>query len=184
MKSSFQKINVSIALLALLVTASCSSLPARPDPPLQVVPKVDLERYLGTWYEIARYPHSFEENCYAVTAEYKKLEDGWIQVVNRCREGAVDGPLRSAEGKAYVEDTQTNAQLKVAFFWPFYGNYWIIELDKNYQYAVVSEPGRQYLWILSRQPQMDADTYNKLTEKIKGWGFDLSLLTLTPQSSD
>ncbi len=160
---------------------SCSSVPVQEDPPLQVVAHLDKIKYLGKWYEIARYPHSFEENCYAVTADYKLEEDGSIQVINRCRLGGLDGKLKEAVGKAYVVDSKTNAKLEVTFFWPFYGDYWVIDLDDNYQYAVVSEPKRQYLWILSRNPKMNTSLYEQLTAKLKKNGFDLSLLTKTPQ---
>ena len=161
--------------------ASCSTVPVQKDPPLAVVAHVDKSRYLGKWYEIARYPHSFEENCYAVTADYTLLDEGAIRVVNRCREGGLDGELKEAVGKAYIVDSQSNAKLEVTFFWPFYGDYWIIDLGENYQYAVVSEPDRQYLWILSRTPTMDDSLYEQLIAKLKKNGFDLSFLTKTPQ---
>ena len=170
-----------VILLAGIGLASCSSVPVQKDPPLTVVAHVDPKKYLGKWYEIARYPHSFEEGCYAVTADYKLLDDGAIQVTNRCRLGSLDGELKEAVGKAYFVDSQSNAKLEVSFFWPFYGDYWIIDLDENYQYAVVSEPDRQYLWILSRTPTMGASLYDQLTAKLKNKGFDLSFLTKTPQ---
>ena len=170
-----------VILFAGLGLVSCSSVPVQEDPPLEVVAHVDQKNYLGKWYEIARYPHSFEENCYAVTADYKLEENGSIQVINRCREGGLDGKLKEAIGTAYFVDSKTNAKLEVTFFWPFYGDYWIVDLDENYQYAVVSEPKRQYLWILSRTPTMDPSLYDQLTAKLKKNGFDLSFLTKTPQ---
>lgn len=103
-------------------------------------------------------------------------------MISRCRKGGLDGELDEAIGTANFVDTQTNAKLEVTFFWPFYGDYWIIDLDENYQYAVVSEPDRQYLWILSRMPTMDEALYEQLTKKLKNNGFDLSFLTKTPQS--
>jgi apolipoprotein D and lipocalin family protein len=180
MKSKIIYISIVI-LFAGLALASCSSVPVRKDPPLQVVSHVDKKKYLGKWYEIARYPHSFEEGCYAVTANYTLQDDGSIEVINRCRQGGLDGELDEAIGTANFVDTQTNAKLEVTFFWPFYGDYWIIDLDENYQYAVVSEPDRQYLWILSRTPTMDESLYEQLTAKLKNNGFDLSFLTKTPQ---
>jgi len=102
-------------------------------------------------------------------------------VTNRCYEGGLDGELKEAVGTAYFVDNQSNAKLEVTFFWPFYGDYWIIDLDENYQYAVVSEPKRQYLWILSRTPTMEASLYEQLSTKLKVNGFDLSLLNKTPQ---
>ncbi len=180
MKSKTKYISLAILLFGSGF-ASCATVPAREEPPLEVVAQVDTKKYLGKWYEIARYPHSFEENCYAVTADYTLRDDGSIQVVNRCREGGLNGELRKAVGKAYVVDSKSNAKLEVTFFWPFYGDYWIIDLDENYQYAVVSEPDRQYLWILSRTPTMDPSLYQHLTAKLKSKGFDLSFLTKTPQ---
>ena len=170
-----------LIIFAGLELASCSKVPVQEDPPLQVVEHVDIKRYLGEWYEIARYPHSFEENCYAVTADYALRDDGSIQVTNRCREGSLEGELDEVVGTANIVDSKTNAKLRVTFFWPIYGDYWIIDLDKDYQYAIVSESKRQYLWILSRTPTMDESLYEKLTTKLKKNGFDLSFLTKTPQ---
>jgi apolipoprotein D and lipocalin family protein len=133
--------------------------------PLVTVPKVDISRYLGRWYEIASLPQRFQRDCFAVTADYSLREDGDIAVLNSCQKGAVDGPLKTAKGKAWAVDS-TNAKLKVQFFWPFRGDYWIIELGDNYEYAVVGNPSREYLWILSRTPAMDASLYDELVSKI------------------
>ncbi len=135
-------------------------------PPLQVVPSVDLPRYMGTWYEIANYPHRFQEGCTATTARYTLGEDGEVAVLNSCRQGSLDGEEDTAEGRARVVDTATNAKLEVSFFGPFWGDYWIIELGEQYEYAVVGHPGRDYLWILSREPQMDSATYEMLLERL------------------
>jgi apolipoprotein D and lipocalin family protein len=163
----------------VLGLASCSTVPVRESPPLEVVVQVNIDRYLGKWYEIARYPHWFEENCHAVTAEYERSEDGSLQVINRCREGGLQGDWKEAKGRAYVTDPETNAKLEVTFFWPFYGDYWIIALDDNYQWAVVSEPRRQHLWILSRRPEMDPHLYEAITTQLQEKGFDLSFLIRT-----
>jgi apolipoprotein D and lipocalin family protein len=141
-----------------------------------------VERYLGKWYEIARYPHSFQEGCFGSTAFYEKMPKGnGIRVINQCRKGGPDGELIEAIGKATIADNNTNAKLKVQFFWPFKGNYWIIDLDRDYQVAVVSEPNRQYLWILSRSPKMAPQNVEMLKEKIQGKGFDLGYLMITSQ---
>lgn len=127
-------------------------------PPLQPLQGVDLQRYMGTWYEIAHYPHRFQKDCMATTATYTLREDGQVDVLNRCRVGALDGEIKEARGIARVADEQNNARLEVSFFGPFWGDYWIIELAPDYRYAVVGNPGRDYLWILSRDPVMaDAD---------------------------
>ena len=151
---------------------------------LKVVPFVELSRYLGTWYEVARYPHSFEENCYASQANYSLREDGDIRVINRCWIGGFDGKLNEAEGKAWIVDKTTNAKLKVQFFWPFSGHYWVIALDTEYQYAVVGHPSLKYLWVLSRSQNMEPQLFEKLIHKIEQQGYDLTKLIITPQPKD
>jgi apolipoprotein D and lipocalin family protein len=139
-----------VLIFVIAMTAICAGDENKV--PLQTVAKVDLSRYVGRWYEIARYPNRFEKNCVAdVTADYSLRSDGKITVVNSCLER--DGKLNQSKGTAKVVDPATNAKLKVTFFWPFYGDYWIIGLDPEYRFAVVSEPDRRYLWILSRTPQ-------------------------------
>jgi apolipoprotein D and lipocalin family protein len=173
------------ALLALpgLILAACANPPERRDSgqPLQTVPRVDLERYLGLWFEIARYDSSFEEGCEGVTAEYAMREDGLISVVNTCYEGALDGPVETAEGRARVANGQTNAELEVSFFGPFWGDYWIIELDEDYQWAVVSEPRGRYLWILAREPRMDQAVLDERLARLEADGFDTSALVWPEQ---
>jgi apolipoprotein D and lipocalin family protein len=149
--------------------------------PLEVVPQVDLQRYLGTWYEIATIPQRFQKGCVGSTAEYSLRKNGDIQVVNTCLEGTLDGKIRKASGKARVVDRTTNAKLKVTFFWPFWGSYWIIGLDEDYRWAIVGHPGRNYLWILSRSPQMDDALYGQLLELIAGKGYDLTKIEKTLQ---
>jgi len=174
------KIFIPLTLGLLLIT---SPLLAQKQelPPLQTVPKVDLNRYLGTWYEIATIPQRFQKGCTAVSATYTLRPDGKIKVLNECRKDSLAGKYKAAKGKAWVVDTLTNAKLKVQFFWPFSGAYWIIELDSNYQYAVVGHPGRKYLWILSRSRKMDEPLYNDLMVRIRNHGYDLSGIVKTPQ---
>jgi apolipoprotein D and lipocalin family protein len=154
---------------------------AAAEKPLQTVASVDLQRYLGTWYEIATIPSRFQKGCVGVTATYTVRPDGRIGVVNRCRKHTLDGEEKSISGKAWVVDRATNAKLKVQFFWPFTGSYWIIELDPEYRYAVVGHPGRDYLWILSRTPQMDEALYATLSERIAAHGYDVSRIVRTLQ---
>lgn len=149
--------------------------------PLETVEAVDLQRYLGTWYEIARYPAPFQEGCVGSTAEYILRDDGKIRVVNRCYDGSFDGKIRSVEGTARVVDERTNAKLKVSFFWPFEGDYWIIDLDDDYQWAVVGEPQRKYLWILSRTPTLPDDVYQGIIARLPDKGYDPQKLQMTPQ---
>jgi len=159
----------------------CASVPKNSSPELKVVPYVDLDRYLGKWYEIALYPNWFEEGCFRSTAFYEKLEDQKIKVTNQCRMHGPNGKLNEAVGIATIADSKTNAKLKVQFFWPFKGDYWIIDLDQDYRFAIVSEPDRQYLWILSRSPKIDDQTLKTLKEKISKKGFDLTYLKKTRQ---
>lgn len=148
---------------------------------LKVVDSVDLSRYVGTWYEIARLPNSFQKKCAdSVTAEYTLRADGRISVVNRCRKPS--GEYTTAKGKAKIVDKQTNAKLKVTFFWPFYGDYWILDLDQNYEYAVVGDPSRKYLWILSRTPRMDEGLYQHLLSKMADRGFKTEMMIRTVQT--
>jgi apolipoprotein D and lipocalin family protein len=171
-------------LMLILTIAGGTAVVARAGTkPLEVVPSVDVRRYVGTWYEIATIPQRFQKGCVGVTAHYTLRADGTIDVVNVCRKGTLDGPERSVRGKAWVVDKATNAKLKVRFFWPFTGAYWIIELEKDYQWAVVGHPNRTYLWILSRTPQMDAAVYEELLRKIAAKGYDLSRIKKTLQPS-
>lgn len=146
-----------------------------------VVQQLDLERYLGTWYEIARYDHSFEKGLEGVTANYSMREDGKIKVINSGYKGGLDGKKSIAEGKAKIPNPQEPSKLKVSFFWIFYGDYFVMELDENYQWAVIGSKTDKYLWILSRTPQMEPDIYNDLLKRLKKRGYDISKLILVKQ---
>jgi lipocalin len=150
-------------------------------PELETVEHVDIERYIGTWFEIAKLPQRFEKGLVGITATYSMLPNGKVRVLNKGYKGDLNGNTKTAEGRAMVVDTKTNAKLKVSFFWPFTGNYWILELGKDYEYAVVGDESRKYLWILSRTPQMDEATYNDLLKRVQAKGFDVSKLEKTPQ---
>lgn len=167
---------LALAFLLLWPLAGCVGRRS-----LEVVDYVDLERYMGKWYEIARYPASFERDCVASTAEYTLRDDCKVEVVNSCRVCAFEGRERSIRGIARVVDPETNARLKVAFFWPFEGDYYVIMLDDEYRWAVVGEPRRRYLWILSRTPQLEASTYEAILARLPALGYDPSRLQCTPQ---
>ncbi|HUT98443.1 MAG TPA: lipocalin family protein [bacterium] len=149
--------------------------------PLKTVEYVELERYLGTWYEIARFPQSFQEGCVASTATYTLRDDGLIDVLNTCRNETLDGEERSALGLARVVDAETNAKLQVTFFLFFWGDYWIIDLADDYSWAVVGHPSRDYLWILSRTPTMDAEVYSGILQHLEAVGYETERLYVTPQ---
>lgn len=159
-------------------------------PELTTVSNVNLERYSGLWYEIARLPNSFETNCIQSMAEYSIGDDGHFNVLNTCIKA--NAHKRSAKGIIRVENTPDNSKLKVNFIpkwlrWSGlgWGDYWIIDLDPDYQYTVISEPNRDYLWILNRAPQMPKSTYDRLTKKLEGLHFNLShLIVSSAQNSE
>jgi apolipoprotein D and lipocalin family protein len=168
----------SFPFLITLLLVSTMSLSAQK---LETVPLVDLQKYAGKWYEIASYPMSFQRGCHCTTAEYTLSDKGYVIVENRCNRDSVNGKLSSIKGKAFVTKNSGNAKLKVQFFWPFTGKYWIIELPDDYSYAVVSHPNRKYLWILSRTPKMDSAVYEGILERLKDKSFDLTRLQKTVQ---
>jgi apolipoprotein D and lipocalin family protein len=172
---------VGAVLLMLMVPEELASADSTTRPPLRTVESVDLSRYIGTWYEIARYPNRFQRDCQSdTTAEYTLRKDGKVQVVNSCRQKS--GKTKTAHGTAKVADKTTNAKLRVTFFWPFYGDYWVIGLSPDYRYAIVGEPKRKYLWILSRTPEMDDAMYQAIIERVREASYDPDKLIKTPQS--
>jgi len=148
---------------------------------LQTAPSVDLKKYAGKWFEIASYPQRFQKGCHGTTAEYTWSEKGYVIVENRCNKGSLTGKQSYIKGKAFVEENSGNAKLKVQFFWPFKGKYWIIDLADDYSYAVVSHPDKKSLWILSRTSKMNDKTYQQIIVRLKEKGFDLTKLQLTEQ---
>lgn len=149
--------------------------------PLETVPNVDLKKYAGKWYEIASYPQSFQKGCHCTTAEYTLHEKGYVVVENRCNRDSINGPQSYIKGKAFTQKGSGNAKLKVQFFWPFRGKYWIIDLADDYSYAAVGHPNRKYLWILCRATQLNDSTYNQILSRVEAKGFDLRRLQKTPQ---
>lgn len=161
--------------MTILLFAARNGRAASGLPSVTTVPHVDLTRYMGVWHEIARIDHTFQKGCVKSSATYTLLPDGEVEVINRCV-NEKDGRLREARGKAWSVDPEGNARLKVSFFWPFRGDYWIIDLGKEYEYAVVGSPNRQYLWILARQPVMDDIVYKGILERLANQGFAVELL--------
>jgi apolipoprotein D and lipocalin family protein len=148
-------------------------------PPVQTVSSVDLTRYQGTWYQIAYIPTFFQKGCEVnVTAKYTVRDDGNVAVENQCFKE--NGTRKSITGYAYSVDAPANSKLKVKFFWfaPA-GDYWVMDLGSNYEYAVVGTPNRKYLWILSRAPQMATVQYQSLLKKIEDQHYDLSQIKIT-----
>lgn len=159
-------------LLALLILTGCTGIPDNVEP----VENFELERYLGTWYEIVRLDHRFERGLEAVTASYSLREDGGVDVVNRGY-NTEKGEWDEATGKAYFVGAPTEGRLKVSFFGPFYGAYTIARLDQEeYQWSLVVGPNTSYLWLLSRSPEMDPQTISELVDYAAGLGFDAEQL--------
>lgn len=171
-----------LLLVAAIGASGCSTTTERLNlPPLEPVPEVDLERYLGTWYEIASYPQRFQKGCTGTTATYTLRDDGEIDVLNRCRLGTLDGEEKTAEGRARIPDKASSSKLEVSFFGPFWGDYWVIFLDEDYRWAVVGHPSRDYLWVLSRTPQISDEQYAHILERLTAVGYPLDRLERTPQ---
>lgn len=167
-----------LAAVAIFLTA-CTGAPEGVEP----VSGFELNRYLGTWYEIARLDHRFERGLSNVTATYSLRDDGGVRVINRGYD-AEDGEWNEAEGKAYFVGDEDTGQLKVSFFGPFYGGYNIIELDKEgYRYSMVAGPDRSYLWILSREPDLDDAVLERLLAKAGELGFPLGELIMVEHGS-
>lgn len=155
----------ALALLPLL--AGCTGIPDD----VEAIRGFQLDRYLGTWYEIARLDHSFERGLTAVTADYSMRDDGGVHVVNRGYDSAA-GEWDEAIGKAYFVGEPDVGRLKVSFFGPFYGGYNIVELDhENYRYSLVAGPNRSYLWLLARTPDLDRDVVQQLVDRARELGF-------------
>jgi apolipoprotein D and lipocalin family protein len=166
----------SAALLCFVCQAPSHALDAPP-----TVATLDLQRYLGTWYEIAAYPQFFQRGCVASRADYSLRSDGTLNVLNRCRKDTLDGEWKEASGSARVVGP---GKLKVSFFWPFEGDYWVLALDKDYRWVLVGGPNYDYLWILARTPQLDTATYSAITTRAAALGYPLSPLKKSVQPKD
>jgi apolipoprotein D and lipocalin family protein len=167
---------VSAAAVALAACSSLSRGPVGNRAVPQPAKSVDLSRYLGRWYEIGRYEHGFERGCEAVTADYRRRDDGDIEVVDACRKGAPDGPPKSAKGRAKVVPGSGNAKLRVSFFGPFYGDYWVLDHADDYSWSIVGEPSGRYLWLLSRTAPLAPAEREALERRARELGYDTSLL--------
>lgn len=172
MKNLFKSV---LFLSLILLFTACSSK----NPSLQTVEKVDLQKYLGTWHEIARFEHFFEKDCKNVSANYSIMDEETIKVINKCTK-ITTNEKKEVIGRAYTLD-ESNSKLKVSFFRPFYGDYWVLMLGENYEYAVVGTPSREYLWILAREKVISQKVKNDILQKLPTLGFDTSKLIWTIQ---
>jgi apolipoprotein D and lipocalin family protein len=167
----------TILILFAMLTFSSANSQKRPS----VVTSVDLNKYKGKWYEIARLPNSFERKLKCTSAEYTLRDDGKITVVNAGNYIAKPNKSTTAKGVAWIPDKNSPAKLKVQFFWPFSGDYWIMYLDNDYRYVLVGEPALKYLWILAREKTMDNATYNMLLQKATDNGYDIKTIIRVEQ---
>ena len=179
MKNAIRERATALIAVVAFLAAGCSGAPDGVEP----VTGFELDRYLGTWYEIARLDHRFERGLSNVTADYSLRDDGGVRVINRGY-NTENGEWDEAEGKAYFTGDEDIGQLKVSFFGPFYGGYNIIELDRDgYQYSMVAGPDRSYLWILSRTPDLDDAVLERLLAKAGELGFPLGELIMVAHDS-
>lgn len=174
-----------VLILPLIVMAGPASGDDSAEPaPVVEVDSVDISRYVGLWYEVAKIPNRFQDHCVSgTTAEYTLRKDGRLEVVNRCLED--DGSLDEAEGVAKIEDTVTNAKLKVSFVsflgWrPFWGDYWVIGLDEGYSWAIVGTPDRKYGWVLARTPELDEAAWAGIDSVLADNGYQKEAFEMSP----
>jgi apolipoprotein D and lipocalin family protein len=175
-----------IVLAGLFATAlsACSTLEKGPVGNAAVpqpAKSVELDRYLGRWYELARYEAGFQKGCEGVTADYSFDGPSKIKVVNSCRKRSLDGKADQAIGKAKIVEGSNNAKLRVSFFGPFYGDYWVLDRDEDYQWAIVGEPSGRYLWLLHRQANPGEKAYQAMRNRAAALGYDTALLRRTKQ---
>ncbi len=168
--------NAIYGIIFSILVSSCTNAQITSKP----INNFDVNKYLDKWYEIARTDNRFERGCTDVMANYSLRKDGGLNVVNKC---LVSGKEKVATGRAYFKNERNIGSLRVTFFWPFYGNYNIVYLDDNYQYAIIDGGSSEYLWILSRSKTLDDTTLKMLLEKIKQNGFDPASLTYTDHSN-
>ena len=170
---------ISLAAVSLAACASVTAGPVGNSAVPQPAKAVDLKRYIGLWYEHARYENRFERDCEAVTAEYRQRPDGVIEVVNSCHKAAVSGPLKVAKGRAKVVKGSQGAKLRVSFFGPFFGDYWVLDHADDYSWSIVGEPSGRYLWLLTREAKSPAAQQERLMTRVKELGYDTRLLRMT-----
>lgn len=163
--------SMNFLALTVLFLAGCSHVPLDSQP----MPRVEAEKYMGKWYEIARLPNRFEKGCQGVTAEYALQKDGTVSVLNTCRKDGPEGPARTAKATAWSVDS-SGSRYEVSFFRPFKAPYWIIDLDPQYRWAAVGHPARKYLWILARDKSLPPDVEKELLARLQALGYDTARL--------
>jgi apolipoprotein D and lipocalin family protein len=182
-RSKIRFLAVLSVLVASVAVSGCAALGPKHPVGNSTVPQpakaVDLTRYSGKWFELARYEQSFQKGCEGVSADYTLRADGTIGVLNRCRKP--DGKVKEAKGRAKVVDRGTNSKLKVSFFGPFFGDYWILDHADDYRWSLVGEPSGRYLWILHRMADPPEAEREALINRARAMGFDTTMLMRTKQ---
>jgi len=174
--------NVLAVALGVLVIAACAGGPVGNSDVPEPAKPLELSRYLGLWYEFARYENRFEHGCEAVTAEYSALPTGEVAVKNTCREGSVRGPVRVSDGKAYPAGDRLGAKFRVSFFGPaLLTNYWVLDRGENYEWAIVGEGSGRFLWLLTREPRPSEAERIALLARVEALGYDTDMLRYTQQ---
>ncbi len=169
----------AVAVTASLALAGCAALnkgPVGNAAVPQPAKPVDLTRYLGLWYEMGRYEAPFQKGCEAVSAQYTLRDDGNIRVLNSCTK---NGKIDTATGKAKIVEGSNNAKLRVSFFGPFYGDYWVLDRADDYSWSIVGEPSGRYLWMLTREANPDAQTRSLIQQRVQELGYDWDLVRMT-----
>lgn len=180
------KNKIAFALVGIsLLLGACATIPRAGPVGNSTVPqpakRVDVNRYMGKWYEQFRYEASFQKDMDAVSADYSLNADGTVRIANRGRKGSAQGEWKESVGKAKVVDPATNAKLKVSFFGPFYGDYWVLDHGDNYDWSIVGEPSGRYLWVLTREARPSAELLQTLQDRVISLGYDWSLIRVTQQ---
>jgi apolipoprotein D and lipocalin family protein len=180
----FRKFPIITAAFACMILSACSTLQKGPvgnTAVPQPAKAVDVDRYLGRWYEMARYEAGFQKDCEAVTADYSLTSATEIKVINSCRKGSIDGEAKNATGKAKIVEGSKNAKLRVSFFGPFYGDYWVLDRGDDYSWAIVGEPSGRYLWLLHRKANPGQEMLQAMQARATELGYDVKLLRWTKQ---
>lgn len=175
------QMRMSIVIACILTMSALVSGCNENYAPMETVKQVDLNRYLGKWYQVSYIPNSFQSMCVADTQAEYQLDGSDIRVINRCRNK--DGSIEQANGIAKIVEGSNNAKLRVSFFRPFYGNYWVLDIDPEYQWVLVGEPGRKYGWILSRTPQLDPTVQRRILEKAEALAYQASQFQSSNQTN-
>ena len=165
---------ITMALISILM--GCSSSPA-----MKTVAYVDIDRFMGDWYVIANIPTFIEKNAFNAVENYRLNDDGTVATTFTFREGGFDGELKTYKPTGYIQNTETNAQWGMQFIWPIKSDYKIVYLDSNYQNTIIGRQARDYVWIMSRNPHISDEAFNRLRDYVAALGYDISELQKVPQ---